>query len=100
MALVSAPFSIALRSLGRRKVRMALIGLLVVVGTVLIVFGGTVASSAQTSSRQAIIDSFTGDLVLYSARSKDLPSPFSFNTPLPPVKTSPPSRPGCPRGLR
>lgn len=86
MALFSAPFSIAIRSLGRRKVRMGLIGLLVVVGTVLIVFGGTVATSAQASSRQAIIDSFTGDLVLYSARSKDLPSPFSFNTPLPPVE--------------
>lgn len=85
MAIVNAPFTIALRSLARRKVRMALIGLLVVIGTFLIVFGGTFASSARTGSRQAIIGSFTGDLVFYSAKSKDLPSPFSFTTPLPPV---------------
>jgi ABC-type lipoprotein release transport system permease subunit len=83
---VSAPFTIALRSLGRRKVRMALIGLLVVIGTVLIVFGGTVAASAQIGSKQAIVGAFTGDLVFYSAKSKDLPSPFSFTTPLPPVE--------------
>lgn len=83
--LVNAPLTIALRSLARRKVRMGLIGLLVVLGTVLIVFGGTVAVSAKEGSRRAIIDHFTGDLVFYSARSKDLPSPFSFTTPLPPV---------------
>lgn len=83
--IANAPFTIALRSLGRRKSRMLLIGLLVVLGTFLIVFGGTFATSAQIGSRQAIIGSFTGDLVLYSAKSKDLPSPFSFTTPLPPV---------------
>jgi putative ABC transport system permease protein len=84
--IANAPFTIALRSLGRRKVRMGLIGLLVVLGTVLIVFGGTVASSAKVGSQRAIIDHFTGDLVFYSAKSKDLPSPFSFTTPLPPVE--------------
>jgi len=81
-----AAFKIAIRSLLRRKVRMSLIGLLVVVGTVLIVFGGTFAASAKAESRQAIIDSFTGDLVLYSERSKDVPSPFSFQTPLPVIE--------------
>lgn len=84
----NAPFTIALRSLGRRKARMTLIGFLVVLGTFLIVFGGTFATSAQIGSKRAIIDSFAGDLVFYSSQSKDLPSPFSFNTPLPPVENA------------
>ncbi len=67
---------------------MTLIGLLVVLGTFLIVFGGTFATSAQIGSKQAIIGNFTGDLVLYSSKSKDLPSPFSFTTPLPPVENA------------
>lgn len=84
----NAPFTIALRSLGRRKARMTLIGLLVVLGTFLIVFGGTFATSAQIGSKRTIIDSFAGDLVFYSSKSKDLPSPFSFTTPLPPVENA------------
>lgn len=83
-----AAFLIALRSLSRRKIRMALIGSLVTIGTILIVFGGTLANSAKVGSREAIIKYFTGDLVLYSAKSKDVPSPFSFTTPLPLVENS------------
>lgn len=83
-----AAFRIALRSLSRRKIRMALIGSLVMVGTVLIVFGGTFAASARKGSREAIINYFTGDLVLYSERAKDVPSPFSFTTPLPIVENA------------
>lgn len=83
-----AAFRIALRSLSRRKVRMGLIGALVTIGTILLVFGGTFASSASIGSRSAIIDYFTGDLVLYSPRSKEVPSPFSFTTPLPVVENS------------
>jgi putative ABC transport system permease protein len=77
---------LALRTLARRKGRMALIGALVAFGTFLIVFGTVFASSAASASRSAIIDSFTGDFILYSARSKDLPSPFAFNTPLPRIR--------------
>lgn len=80
-----AALRIAIRSLLRRKVRMLLIGSLVGLGTFLIVFGGTFASSAKSGSREAIISHFTGDLVLYSERSKEAPSPFSFQNPLPPV---------------
>lgn len=74
---------IAFRSLMRRKVRVAMIGLLVVLGTILIVFGETFSLSAKHFSREAIIQYFTGDVIIYSARSKDLPSPFSFTTALP-----------------
>lgn len=81
-----ATLRIAVRSLLRRKLRMALIGSLVVVGTVLLVFGGTFARAAKEQSRQAIVAHFTGDLVLYSAKSKDPPSPFSFTTVLPAVE--------------
>ena len=77
--------TIALRSLARRKVRMILIALLVFLGTILIVFGETFSLSAKSSSRSAIINYFTGDVVVYSDKSKEKPSPFSFTTPLPPV---------------
>lgn len=77
---------LALRTLARRKGRMALIGALVAFGTFLVVFGSTFASSAKAASKSAIIDHFTGDFILYSQASKDLPSPFAFNTPLPRIK--------------
>jgi putative ABC transport system permease protein len=77
---------LALRTLARRKGRMALIGALVAFGTFLVVFGSTFASSAKAASKAAIIDHFTGDFILYSQASKDLPSPFAFNTPLPLIK--------------
>jgi ABC-type lipoprotein release transport system permease subunit len=75
--------TIALRYLLRRKVRMSLIGFLVFIGTIIIVFGETFSLSAKYFSKQAIIEYFTGDVILYSTRSKELPSPFSFTTPLP-----------------
>jgi putative ABC transport system permease protein len=77
---------LALRTLARRKGRMALIGTLVAFGTFLIVFGTVFASSARTESRASIIDNFTGDFIVYSEKSKDLPSPFAFNTPLPRIR--------------
>ena len=77
---------LALRTIARRKGRMALIGALVAFGTFLIVFGSVFASSAKSASRASIIDNFTGDFIVYSALSKDLPSPFAFNTPLPRIK--------------
>ena len=67
---------------------MALIGALVAFGTFLIVFGTIFASSAQSASRASIINNFTGDFIVYSAKAKDLPSPFAFNTPLPRIKDS------------
>jgi putative ABC transport system permease protein len=77
---------LALRTLARRRGRMALIGALVAFGTFLIVFGSIFASSAGVASRASIIDNFTGDFILYAARSRDLPSPFAFTTPLPRIR--------------
>lgn len=77
---------IALRTLARRKGRAVLIGALVAFGTFLIVFGMTFANSAKRASQASIIDNFTGDLIVYSARSKELPSPFAFQTPLPGIR--------------
>lgn len=65
---------------------MLLIGSLVALGSFLIVFGTIFASSAKKASREAIIDNFTGDFIVYSAKSRDLPSPFAFNTPLPRIR--------------
>ncbi len=76
---------LALRTLAKRKGRMALIGALVAFGTLLLVLGGTFAESAAEASRASIIDNFTGDFIVYSAKSKELPSPFAFTTPLPVV---------------
>ena len=73
---------IALRTLMRRKGRAALIGSLVAFGTLLIVFGTTFTASTSEASRASIIDNFTGDFIIYSERSKELPSPFAFQTPL------------------
>ena len=75
--------TIARRYLLRRKFRMAMIGLLVVLGTMVIILGETFSLSAKHFSRESIVSYFTGDLIIYSARSKEKPSPFSFTTPLP-----------------
>ena len=75
--------TIALRTLLRRKTRIAMIGSLVFLGTMLIVFGETFSLSAKHFSQASIISFFTGDVILYSAKSKEKPSPFSFTTPLP-----------------
>jgi putative ABC transport system permease protein len=74
---------IALRSLLRRWSRALTIGVLVAFGTLLLVFGQTFTRSAGIASRDSIINNFTGDLILYSERSKEKPSPFAFNSPLP-----------------
>jgi len=79
---------LALRTLLRRKGRMALIGVLVAFGTFIIIFGGTFALSAAEVSQKAIIDNFTGDFIVYSDKSKDLPSPFAFTTPLPNIRNA------------
>jgi putative ABC transport system permease protein len=60
--------------------------MLVGFGTFLIVFGTTFTSSTSEASRASIVDNFTGDLIVYSEKSKELPSPFAFQTPLPPVQ--------------
>jgi ABC-type lipoprotein release transport system permease subunit len=77
--------TIAFRSLLRRKSRVILIALLVVFGTMLLVLGTTISRSAGIASRQSIIRNFTGDFIVYSARSREIPSPFAFTTPLPVV---------------
>ena len=79
---------LAVRTLLKRKGRMALIGVLVAFGTFLIVFGGIFAQSAEEASRASIIGNFTGDFIVYSEKSKDLPSPFAFNTPLPNIQNA------------
>lgn len=77
---------LALRTIARRKGRMALIGALVAFGTFLIVFGTIFANSTSIASKAAIIEKFTGDFIVYSDRSKELPSPFAFQTPLPKIR--------------
>jgi putative ABC transport system permease protein len=62
---------------------MLLIGLLVMLGTILIIFGETFTLSAGYYSKRSIIDYFTGDIIIYSDKAKEKPSPFSFTTPLP-----------------
>lgn len=79
---------LAFRTIMRRKARMALIGLLVAFGSFLLAFGGMFAHSAAVASRDSIIHNFTGDFIVYSASSRDLPSPFAFNTPLPVMRNS------------
>jgi len=74
---------LALRTLLRRKSRMILIGLLVAFGTFLMIFGITFTHSASEVSKRSIIENFTGDFIIYSAKSKEQPSPFAFLTPLP-----------------
>lgn len=80
---------LALRTLLRRKSRMILIALLVAFGTFLIIFGTTFSRSAHEVSRRSIIENFTGDFIIYAARSKEKPSPFAFQTPLPNIPNVP-----------
>lgn len=77
---------LAVRTILRRKSRMLAIGILVFLGTMLLVFGQTFALSAAKASKQSIIDNFTGDFIIYSASSQEKPSPFSFTTPLPVIQ--------------
>ena len=77
---------IALGSLVKRKKRMISIGLLVFFGAVLIVFGQEFARSAKTAARRAIVENLTGDVLLYSADSKERPSALSWTTPLGNIK--------------
>lgn len=78
--------TIALRNLLRKKNRMIMIGLLVFLGTMVIILGETFSLSAQFYSKASIINYFTGDLILFSEKSKEKPSPFSFTTPLPVIE--------------
>ena len=64
---------------------MILIALLVVFGTLLLVYGTTLTRSAGIASKNSIINNFTGDFIVYGAKSREVPSPFAFNTPLPVV---------------
>ena len=82
-------FKLAFRSLLRRKSRMILIALLVAFGSFLMIFGTTFAGSAHDVSRTSIIENFTGDFIIYSAKSKEKPSPFAFQTPLPNIPNVP-----------
>ena len=75
-------FKIAIGSLLKRKRRVIGIGLLVMFGTILIVFGQEFALTANKLSKQAIIDNLTGDFIVYSARSKEKPGPYTFSNPL------------------
>jgi putative ABC transport system permease protein len=75
-------FKIALGSLLKRKKRVIGIGLLVMFGTILIVFGQEFALTASKLSKQAIIDNLTGDFIVYSARTKEKPGPYTFSNPL------------------
>jgi ABC-type lipoprotein release transport system permease subunit len=77
---------LAIRTILRRKSRMLAIGVLVFLGTLLLVFGETFALSAAIASKQSIIDNFTGDFIIYSGRSQEKPSPFSFTSPLPVIQ--------------
>lgn len=80
---------LALRTLLRRKSRMILIALLVAFGTFLIIFGTTFSRTAHDVSRSSIIENFTGDFIIYAAKSKEKPSPFAFQTPLPNIPNVP-----------
>jgi putative ABC transport system permease protein len=79
-------FKISIRSLLKRKKRVFSIGVLVLFGTVLIVFGQEFSRSAEISSRKAIVENLTGDIVIYSADSKEKPSPLSWSSPLTTIK--------------
>ncbi|MEJ5273718.1 MAG: hypothetical protein WH035_06275, partial [Spirochaetota bacterium] len=73
---------IAFRSILRHKGKMIAICFLVFFGTILIILGQSFVDAASYYSKKAIIDNFTRDLIIYSQKSKDKPSPFSFISPL------------------
>ena len=75
-------FKIAIGSLLKRKRRVIGIGLLVMFGTILIVFGQEFALTANRLSKDAIIDNLTGDFIVYSARNREKPGPYTFSNPL------------------
>jgi putative ABC transport system permease protein len=79
-------FKIAIRSLLKRKKRIVSIGVLVLFGTVLIVFGQEFSRSTKIASRKAIVENLTGDFIIYSSDSKEKPSPLTWSSPLTNIK--------------
>lgn len=77
---------IAFRSVLKHKNKLISIGLLVMFGTIMIIVGQSFVDSIKYNSRDSIIRNFTGHLIIYSAKSKEEPSPFSFSAPLKPIE--------------
>lgn len=86
MGLKMAFFKIALRSVLKHKNKMIAIGILVIFGTMLIIVGQSAVISIKYLSKNAIIKNFTGNFIIYSNKSKEKPSPFSFSAPLKPIE--------------
>ena len=70
MSKIKILFEIALRNLFASKINLV-IGVIVLAGTVLVVVGGALLDSVDTSMSKSIKGSVAGDLQVYSAKSKD-----------------------------
>jgi len=79
-------FKIAFRSVLRYKGKLVAIGLLIAIGIILLMAGQSFVHSLKLATKDSIINNYTGHLVLYSAKSKNDPNPFSFSEPLPPFE--------------
>src|SRR5574342_891114 len=64
-------FRIALRNLAAGRARTAIIGAILLVGTLLVVIGSSLVDSVDGGMRSSIQGSLGGHLQVYSARSKD-----------------------------
>jgi|YNPMSStandDraft_2_1061718.scaffolds.fasta_scaffold00002_44 ABC-type lipoprotein release transport system permease subunit len=79
-------FKIAFRSVLRYKGKLFAIGILILFSVLFLMIGNSFVYSLKKATKKTIINNYTGHVVLYSYKSKSLPSPFSFVEPLPPIE--------------
>src|SRR4051812_44319911 len=67
---------IAIRNLKLHKVKTAVVGLIILFGTVLAVVGNSLVDSIAEGMRKSLTNSVTGDIQIYSKTAKDKISLF------------------------
>ncbi|MCX8058197.1 MAG: FtsX-like permease family protein [Spirochaetes bacterium] len=77
---------IAFRSVLRYKGKLIAIGILILFGVLFLLIGNSFVYSLKEATKNSIINNYTGHIVIYSSKSKILPSPFSFSQPLPTIE--------------
>jgi len=71
LARISLVFRLAIRSLWAHRIKSAIVGSLMVFGTVLVVSGSAMLDSIESAMSRSIIHSLAGHLQVYSSNARD-----------------------------
>ncbi len=73
-------YKIAIRSIKKYKKKLIMIGILIALGSFMLVVGQSFVKTLNQKSEESLRQYYTGDLIIYSNKSKDSPSIFSFQS--------------------